>query len=75
MLRSCDWLASLMLRVPESIRSFRKVPVLGGLLQKLSYRVLQQASGSSLILAAGTTTGRRKRENLPSRRVGTTPAR
>jgi hypothetical protein len=39
MLRSRDWLASLMLRVTESIRSFRKVPVSGGF-DELSYRAL-----------------------------------
>ena len=57
MLRSRDWLASLMLRVPESIRSFRKVPVLGSLLHKLSYRALPSDQKIWAQVEAGPSTG------------------
>jgi FkbM family methyltransferase len=35
-----NWMASLMLRLPASVRSFRRVPVLGSFLHVLSHRVL-----------------------------------
>src|SRR5580692_8767864 len=57
MLRSRDWMASLMLRVPESIRSFRKVPVLGSLLHKLSYRALPSDQKIWAQVEAGPSTG------------------
>ena len=35
-----NWMATLMLRLPASIRSFREIPVLGGVLHALSHRIL-----------------------------------
>src|SRR6202041_4055996 len=35
-----NWMATLMLRLPASIRSVRGVPVLGSFLHTLSYRIL-----------------------------------
>jgi hypothetical protein len=69
MLRS---LASLMLRVPESIRPFREVPVSGGLFHKLRYRALPSDQKVWAQVEAGPSAGfglelilvpgRRKRE-------------
>jgi FkbM family methyltransferase len=57
MLRSRDWMASLILRVPASIRSIRKVPVLGSLLHKLSYWALSPDQKVWPQVEAGPSTG------------------
>jgi FkbM family methyltransferase len=35
-----NWMATIMLRLPASIRSFRRVPVLGSFIHALSYQIL-----------------------------------
>ena len=39
--RASDWVGRLLLRVPEPLRSFRKIPIVGGVIHFLSYRVLR----------------------------------
>ena len=39
--RASNWLGQLLLRVPEPLRSLRKVPVVGGVIHFLSYRILR----------------------------------
>jgi FkbM family methyltransferase len=38
--RASNWLGQLLLRVPEPLRSLRKIPVVGGIVHFLSYRIL-----------------------------------
>jgi len=39
--RTSNWLGRVLLRVPGPLRSLRKVPVLGGVIHFLSYRILR----------------------------------
>ncbi len=39
--RASNWLGQLLLRVPEPLRSLRKVPVVGSVIHFLSYRILR----------------------------------
>jgi FkbM family methyltransferase len=38
--RARDWVGSMLLRAPESVRSLRNVPLLGGLIHGLSHRIV-----------------------------------
>jgi FkbM family methyltransferase len=52
-----NWMAKIMLRLPASIRSFRRVPVLGSFVHTLSYRILSSDEKVWAQVAAGPAKG------------------
>jgi FkbM family methyltransferase len=51
------WVGNLLLRTPASVRSIRKVPVLGGLVHRLSHRVLSNEEKIWEQIEAGPSKG------------------
>ena len=52
-----NWMATVMLRLPASLRSFRRVPVLGSLVHTLSYQILSSDQKVWVQVAAGPAKG------------------
>jgi FkbM family methyltransferase len=52
-----SWVASLLLRTPESLRSIRNVPVLGDFVHRLSHRVLRGEEKVWVQIEAGPSKG------------------
>src|ERR1022692_2681077 len=55
--RTHKWFGTLLLHSPASIRSLRKVPVLGGLIHRLSHRILPINERLSVRIQAGPAQG------------------
>jgi FkbM family methyltransferase len=55
--RRHKWFGTLLLHSPASIRSLRKVPVLGGLIHRLSHRILPINERLSVRIQAGPAQG------------------
>lgn len=51
------WIGNLLLRTPTSVRSIRNVPVLGGLVHRLSHRVLPSDEKMLVQIEAGPSKG------------------